>query len=162
MASVVGMLLLLPACADSKFGLKVACEPDPPSKPLVPSSAYGDKTVMGERYQHGIGVAADPKAAAGWYLKGAFTPPSSFPVYMPGYGKVPGTVLAIPRPAETGDPVAIAHLGWLYIQGDVLPFDEARGRELLACAAARGVNARDMPILSGTPENIDRKTFDHG
>jgi TPR repeat protein len=178
-ALVVVAPLLLSACAHSGLAPAVACQPDPSGKLPAASSAYRDKSiddlkslaadgdlvaarVVGERYEHGDGVAADPKAAADWYQRAAFTPPTTMPVYMPGYGKVSGTVLSIPAPPRPGDPVAMAHLGWLYINGDALPFDEARGRELLACAATRGVNVGDMSALSGNPHSTDRKISDHG
>jgi TPR repeat protein len=125
-----------------------------PAAPAVPSATYQDKSiddlkslasndqaaarVVGERYQHGEGVGPDIKQAADWYQRAASMAPTTMHVYMPGYGKVPGTILTVPEPSSAGDAIAMAHLGWLYIEGDALPFDEARGRELLACAAARG------------------------
>jgi TPR repeat protein len=167
------MSVLLSACAHSGLAPAVACEPDPSGKPPTASSVYREKSiddlkslassgdlaaarVIGERYEHGEGIVADPKEAAAWYQRAAFTPPTTMPVYMPGYGKTSGTVLAIPGPTRAGDPVAMAHLGWLYINGDALPFDESRGREFLACAAARGVN------VGGNLHSTERKMSDHG
>ncbi len=53
------------------------------------------------------------------------------------------------------------HLGWLYIEGNVVPFDEPRGRELLACAGAR-VAKVSKAILSGAPPSTIGGIFDHG
>jgi TPR repeat protein len=171
--------LLLSACAHSGPAPTAACTPDPSGQPPVASAVYQDRTidelkslasdgdraaarVVGERYQRGIGVASDMKMAADWYQRAAFTGPSTMKVYMPGYGKVSGTTLTVPGPSLPGDPIAMAHLGWLYIDGDALPFDELRGRELLACAAARGANANNKSALKSDQVNHDTEHIDHG
>jgi hypothetical protein len=70
--------------------------------------------------------------------------------------KVPGTILTVPGPSSPGDSIAMAHLGWLYIEGNALPFDKAHGRELLACAAGRGADVGDKAAME--PQAAERKT----
>jgi len=144
---------MLSGCAQSILTPPLACGP---AAPPVPSAAYQDKSledlkslaskdqaaarVVGERYQHGEGVGPDMKQAVDWYQRAASTAPTTMPVYMPGYGKVPGTVLIVPGPSSPGDAIAMAHLGPLYIDGNAVPRDVAHGQALLACAAGRGAS----------------------
>jgi hypothetical protein len=156
--AILPVALLLPL-------LLGGCQPDyaaslvcnGPARAVTPSAAYAGRTlaeletlagdgdlaaarVLGERYQRGDGVPVDLKQAVRWYERAAIVPPTTIPVFMPGYGKTPATVFPVTAgPATAGDPVALAELGWLYIDGTVLPFDETRGRELISCAERKQV-----------------------
>jgi TPR repeat protein len=166
LAAALLLPLLLAGCHPDYSGA-LACEG--PARPVTASSAYAGRTiaelealagdgdlaaarVLGERYQHGEGVSVDLKQAVRWYEQAAIIPPPTMMVYMPGYGHVAGTVLPVTAgPATPGDPVAMAHLGWLYVDGAFLPFDEDRGRELLSCAELRGVR---LSLISPTQHNF--------
>ena len=71
--------------------------------------------VLGERYERGEGVAADVRKAVSWYRAAGLVVPQAHYVYSPGFGRVPGTVLAIGSagPVTPGDAIALRHLGEL-------------------------------------------------
>jgi TPR repeat protein len=154
--------LLLAGCHPDYIA-ELSC--DGPAQTATPSSAYAARTivdlkslaydgdraaarVLGERHEHGEGVPIDLKQAVRWYEQAAIIPPTVMTVWMPGYGKVPGTTLTIPSgTTQAGDAIAMAHLGRLYMDGKALPFDESHGRTLLNCAAAHGGSANaDMTL----------------
>ncbi len=177
-------ILLVPfvatACARPDLAAILACPPDQSANPPLSSSVYHDASiadlktlasdgdlaaarVIGERYETGEGVAADIKEAIGWYQRAAFKPPVVTTVYMPGYGKTPGSTIPITvGPATPGDLVAMAHLGRLYIIGRGLQVDDDRGQRLLACAAAHGVATSADPAPRGGQSTLDNGSSDHG
>jgi hypothetical protein len=177
-------ILLVPfvatACAHPDLAAILACPPDQAENPPLSSSVYHDDSiadlktlasdgdlaaarVIGERYETGDGVAADIKEAIGWYQRAAFKPPAITTVYMPGYGKTPGSTIPITvGPATPGDLVAMAHLAHLYLIGRGLPEDDARGQRLLACAAAHGVATNADPASRGGQPTRDKGSSDHG
>ncbi len=119
--------------------------------------------VIGERYETGDGVSPDIAKAIGWYQQAAFRPPVMTTVYMPGYGKTPGATIPITvGPARPGDPVAMAHLGRLYLSGRGVPVDAARGDRLLACAAGQGVALGAGMTLIGKHYVSNGEIPDHG
>jgi hypothetical protein len=136
---------LLSACARPDLADSFVCQPNSAAAPAIPSLAYSGRTsgdlrtaadhgdlaaarVLGERYERGEGGEPDIKQAVQWYETAAFIPPYTLPVYMPGYGKVPPTVMQITSGrASQGDPVAMARLGELYRTGLGVPLNSARG-----------------------------------
>jgi TPR repeat protein len=105
--------------------------------------------VLGERYERGEGVPTDDRQALNWYKSAAIIPPAASFIYAPAVGKQPGFLVPVTSGlAAPGDPIAIAHLGVLYLSGRGAPLDEPRGRQLLACAAARGATLSHILHIS--------------
>jgi TPR repeat protein len=66
---------------------------------------------------------------------------------MPGFGKTPPTVMSVTNGvALPGDPIAMVHLGQLYLAGRGVAVDLARGRQLVSCAAERGGSLSLRPL----------------
>lgn len=85
-------------------------------------------------------VAEAKGEAIAWFEATAVAPPTQQAVYMPGFGKTPGSVIMVPTGgAHAGDPVAMRYLGVAYMTGTGVKKGEEWGRTLLACAARFGV-----------------------
>ena len=75
----------------------------------------------------------------------AFVPPKVIFVYMPGFGKIPGSVIAVRGGANMpGDPIAMRRLGEMYQMGLGVPADQFDARLLLECAATSGAASRPI------------------
>lgn len=148
------LLPLLLAGCQPDYTAQLSC--DGPAQPATPSSAYAGSTiadleakastgdlaaarVLGERYEHGTGVPVDLGKAASWYQRAAIIPPGTLPVWMPGYGSVPGHLIPITAgDSKPGDAIALAELGALYGTGLGVARDASKARRLEICAATRG------------------------
>lgn len=150
---------------------RLACLSPSVAMAPVPSSAYaavslqeleslarsGDRNrlslaaarVLGERFEHGDNVPRDLNKALAWYRAAALILPDVHFIYMPGFGSVPGSVIAIggAGPAMPGDPIAMQHFGELYRTGSGVPVNLDRANILLSCAAKSGVGVSPQTVF---------------
>ncbi len=172
--------LLATGCAAPDLSASLVCSAEQGKNPPLSSAIYRDDSiadlkslassgdlaaarVIGERYESGDGVSPNVQQAVLWYRQAAFKPPVTTTVYMPGYGKTPGATLPITAgPATPGDLIAMADLGRLYLKGQGVPVDRARGDLLLACAAENGVSLDPRLSLRASQYEPYRKALDRG
>jgi TPR repeat protein len=107
--------------------------------------------VMGERYAVGEGLPIDHAKATEWFGRAGVLPPVTSAYYVPGFGKVPGTVMTvvIDPHSRPGDPIAMAYLAQLYQTGDGVKKDVLWGSLLLSCAAQFGISQPMAPFPLG-------------
>jgi TPR repeat protein len=163
-------------CAAPDLSASLVCSSEEAKNPPLSSAIYRDDSigdlkslasagdlaaarVIGERYEAGDGVPPNIQQAVLWYRQAAIKPPITTTVYMPGYGKTPGATLPITiGPATPGDLIAMADLGRLYLNGQGVPVDRARGDQLLACAAKNSISSGARLSLQAS----QGKMRDHG
>lgn len=109
------------------------------------SNADGSKgraatRVLAERYERGVGVAADFGKALELYRRAAFVQPEIRGIYTPGFGSVAGSVTMVgsDAPITVGDSIALARLGELYRDGIGVPRDMKRAQAFHDCSELIG------------------------